>query len=287
MSRALFPVLLVAVLAAALLGHWLAPHDPTEPLGVPWRGPAPGHPLGTDALGRDVWSRVLAGGGELLTVSVAAAVCASAVGVVGGLAAGWAAGAVDRALTAAADLMLAVPSLLLALVAAVALPGRAAVVVATVCGGAPLTLRVVRDAVRSVRASGYVEAARCRGERPASILFREVLPAVRGLVAADLGLRLVVALQVASALGVLGFGASPPAPDWALMLRENMAGAAMNPWAVAAPAAALGATTVVLALAAQFSPRRDGVRPRRRGFTRRRKEVLDGGGSGGFDGFGG
>ncbi|MCK9873829.1 ABC transporter permease subunit, partial [Nocardiopsis dassonvillei] len=130
-------------------------------------------------------------------------------------------------------------------------------------------------------------AARCRGERPASILFREVLPAVRGLVAADLGLRLVVALQVASALGVLGFGASPPAPDWALMLRENMAGAAMNPWAVAAPAAALGATTVVLALAAQFSPRRDGVRPRRRGFTRRRKEVLDGGGSGGFDGFGG
>ncbi|MEE2039954.1 ABC transporter permease subunit [Nocardiopsis sp. CT-R113] len=271
MSRPLLAVLLVAVPATALLGPWLAPHDPTTPLGTPWLGPVPGHPLGTDALGRDVWSRVLAGGGELLAVSVTAAVCASAVGVVGGLAAGWAGGLADRALTAAADLMLALPSLLLALVAAVALPGRTAVVVATVCGGAPLTLRVVRDAVRSVRASGYVEAALCRGERSASVLVREVLPAVRGLVAADLGLRLVVALQIASALGVLGFGASPPAPDWALMLRENMAGAAMNPWAVAAPAAALGATTVVLALSVQLSSRRGGARPLRPAPARRKE----------------
>ncbi|WP_017573639.1 ABC transporter permease [Nocardiopsis halotolerans] len=269
MTRVLFSVLLAAVLATAALGHWLAPLDPTAHVGAPWRGPVPEHPLGTDALGRDVWSRVLAGGGRLLAVSVTAAVCASLVGVVGGLVAGWAGGAADRALTAAADLMLAVPSLLLALVAAVALPGRAAVVVATVCGGAPLTLRVVRDAVRSIRESGYVEAALCRGERTASVLTREVLPAARGLVAADLGLRLVVALQVASALGVLGFGVSPPEPDWALMLRENMAGAAMNPWAVAAPATALGVTTVVLALSAQFSSRRDGVRTRHRSSMRK------------------
>lgn len=269
------PLLSVAVAAVALTGERWAPHTPTSPVATPWQGPAPGHLLGTDALGRDVWSRVLAGGAELLGVSVTGAVCACAVGTVGGLAAGWCAGLASRTLTAAADLLLALPSLLLALVAAIALPWPAAVIVATVSGGAPLTLRVVRDAVRAARASGYVEAALLRGEGTASILAREVLPAVRGLVAADLGLRLVVALQVASALSVLGLGASPPDPDWALMLRENMTGVAINPWAVAAPAAALGATTVLLALLAQVYLSEDRtIRVRDRGPAR--KEPADG-----------
>ncbi|GAB3456799.1 ABC transporter permease subunit [Streptomonospora sediminis] len=278
MNRAVPAALAGAVLAAAAFGGRLAPRDPTEPAAVPWQQPSPGLPLGTDALGRDVWSRVLAGGAELLAVSLAAALCACAVGLAGGLVAGWAHQRVERAVTAVADALLAVPSLLLALVAAIALPGPAAVVAATVCGGAPLTLRVVRDAVRSIRASGYVEAARCRGEHPVWILAWEVLPAMRGLVAADAGLRLVVALQVASALSLLGFGAQPPEPDWALMLRENMAGAAMNPWAVAAPAGALGLTTVVLALSAQYAPP-GGSAPRRRRRgprTERRKEVRSG-----------
>ncbi|WP_040702799.1 ABC transporter permease [Nocardiopsis ganjiahuensis] len=252
MTRVLVPLLLAAVLATALLGGAWAPHSPTSPVGTPWQGPGPGHLLGTDALGRDVWSRVLAGGGRLLAVSVLAAVCASVTGTAAGLLAGWFGGLPSRTLTAGADLLLALPSLLLALVAAIALPWHAAVVVATVCGGAPLTLRVVRDAVRASRSSGYVEAALLRGETAASVLVREVLPAMRGLVAADLGLRLVVALQIASALSVLGLGAAPPAPDWALMLRENMTGVALNPWAVAAPAVALGATTVLLALLAQL-----------------------------------
>ncbi|PWV55408.1 MULTISPECIES: ABC transporter permease [Nocardiopsis] len=246
------PLLAAGVLAVALFGQGWAPNSPTAPLGAPWQGPSPGLPLGTDALGRDVWSRVLAGGGGLLGVSMTAAVCACVIGTVGGLVAGWFGGLTSRSLTAAADLLLALPSLLFALVVAVALPWYTAVIIATVCGGAPLTLRVVRDAVRAARTSGYVEAALLRGEATASILGREVLPAMRGLVTADLGLRLVVALQVASALSVLGLGAAPPAPDWALMLRENMTGVAINPWAVAAPAVALGITTVLLALLAQI-----------------------------------
>ncbi|GAA3983169.1 ABC transporter permease subunit [Thermobifida alba] len=247
-----------ALLGAAVGGPLLAPHDPTAVVAAAWQAPGPGHPFGADGLGRDVWSRVLAGGRDLVATAAAAALAASAVGVAGGLAAGWGGRLADRVLTGAADLLLAVPSLLLALVVAVAVPGRAAVVAATVCGGAPLTLRVVRDAVRGVRHAGYVEAAWTRGERPAAVLVREVLPAVRGLVAADLGLRLVIAVQVASALGLLGFGASPPAPDWALMLRENMPGVAANPAAVAAPAAALGLVTVALALTVQAAARHDG-----------------------------
>ncbi|MFV2198397.1 ABC transporter permease [Nocardiopsis sp. LOL_012] len=256
-NRLLVTVLLTAVLATAALGGWAAPYDPTDPVATPWRGSGPGHLLGTDALGRDVWSRVLSGGADLLAVSVTAALAASATGLAGGLAAGWLGGAADRVLTALTDLLLAVPSLLLALVAAIALPGPAAVVVATVCGGAPLTLRVVRDAVRAVRTTGYVEAARCRGESTAAIALREILPAMKGTVLADLGLRLVVAVQIASALNVLGFGTPPPEPDWALMLRENMAGVAMNPWAVAAPALALGLTTTALALSVHLATDRD------------------------------
>ncbi|MFJ9554101.1 ABC transporter permease [Nocardiopsis sp. NPDC101807] len=269
------PLLSAAVLAVALFGGWWAPHSPTSPTGAPWQPPDPVHLLGTDALGRDVLSRVLAGGRGLLVVSVAAAVCACAVGTAGGLAAGWFGGPASRLLTAAADLLLALPSLLLALLAAIALPWHTAVVVATVCGGAPLTLRVVGDAVRAARTSGYVEAALLRGERAAPILLREVLPAVRGLVVADLGLRLVVALQVASALSVLGLGAAPPAPDWALMLRENMTGVAINPWAVAAPAAALGAATVLLALLAQLYLSDDRT-PGSRDRGPARKEPADG-----------
>ncbi|WP_436887958.1 ABC transporter permease [Nocardiopsis dassonvillei] len=264
MSRTATAVLLATVLAAAALGGLAAPHDPTAPLSAPWQGPGPGHFLGTDALGRDVWSRVLAGGAGLLSVSVAAALAASLAGVGAGLAAGWYGGWTDRILSSLADLLLAVPSLLLALVVAVALPGHAAVVTATVCGGAPLTLRVVRDAVRAIRGTGYVEAARCRGESGAAILAREVLPAMRGVVTADLGLRVVVALQIASALNVLGFGPAPPAPDWALMLRENMLGIAMNPWSVAAPALAIGLTTVALALAVHLVTGRGPAAPQRR-----------------------
>ena len=253
MTRLLMPLALVAAATLVLGGVWPTPYDPTTTVGAPWQAPSSAHLLGTDVLGRDVWSRVLTGGGRLLTVAVAAALCASAIGIAGGLVAGWSGGLVARLLTACADLLLALPSLLLALVAAIALPWQLAVIVATVCGGAPLTLRVVRDAVHTIRSSGYVEAALLRGERPASILLREVFPAMRGLISADLGLRLVVAIQVCAALGVLGLGASPPAPDWALMLRENMTGVSANPWAVAAPAIALGATTVLFALVAQTS----------------------------------
>ncbi|MGQ4267078.1 ABC transporter permease [Nocardiopsis changdeensis] len=268
MSRALTAAALVAVLAAAALGGLAAPYDPTAPVSAPWQGPGAGHLLGTDALGRDVWSRVLAGGAGLLSVSFAAALAASLAGVGAGLAAGWYGGWTDRVLSHLADLLLAVPSLLPALVVAVALPGNAAVVTATVCGGAPLTLRVVRDAVRAIRGAGYVEAARGRGERSASILVREVLPAMKGVVTADLGLRIVVALQIASALNVLGFGPAPPAPDWALMLRENMLGVSMNPWSVAAPALAIGLTTVALALSVHLVTARGPGAPRRRKDTR-------------------
>lgn len=243
-------VALAAALAVALGGELITPTDPTRTLARPWTPPGPGLPLGTDGLGRDVLARVLSGGRELTVTASLAAVSATAVGLALGLWAGWSRSRPAAAALAAADLVLALPLLLLALLAAVSLPGSVAVVVGTVLGGAPLTLRVVADATRGARHAGYVEAALGRGERPVVVVFREVLPAHAGLVAADVGVRMVLAVQLAAALAVLGFGPAPPTPDWAVMLRENLSGLPLNPAGVLAPAVALAVLTIGVALTA-------------------------------------
>ncbi|MCP9955629.1 ABC transporter permease subunit [Actinomadura madurae] len=199
-------------MVAVLLGGEFAPHDPAASIGAPWAPPGDGSLLGTDDAGRDVLSRVLAGGRALTATALAAALTAAVLGTAGGLAAGWAGGRVDRLLSGLADLLLAVPFLLQAMVLAVALPAPAAVVAGTVCGGAPLGLRVIRDLAGQARGSGYVEAARGRGETAAAILGREVLPSLAGAAAADLVLRFVLALHLAAAFGMLGLGPEPPPP---------------------------------------------------------------------------
>ncbi|MHA6628696.1 ABC transporter permease subunit [Pseudonocardia sichuanensis] len=228
-ARWIAPAAAAAVALLVVTGGWLAPHTVDTVIGLPWETARPGAPLGTDSLGRDVLSRTLAGGLGIAATAVLAGVATTAVGTALGLLAGWRGGVADRAVRAVADVLLALPALVAALVLAVALPGPVAVVVGSVVVGAPLTAKLVRDGTRRVRAAGFVEAAVARGERTPAVLVREVLPALAGLTAADAGLRFVVALQLASALGVLGFGAQPPAADWALMLREDLPGAVLNP----------------------------------------------------------
>ncbi|MBG0816506.1 ABC transporter permease subunit [Planomonospora sp. ID82291] len=227
------------VLVIALGGEALAGRDPIRTVAVPWAAAGPGLPLGADALGRDVLARVLAGGRELTLLALAAAAAACALGVAGGLWAGWSRSRAVRTVTALSDLLLVLPLLLVAMLAVVVLPGPSAVVAGTVLGGAPLTLRVVADATAQARHAGYVEVALARGERGLSVLCREVLPAHAGLIGADLGQRTVLAVQLTAALNVLGFGPPPPAPDWAAMLRENLPGIGLNPAALLAPAVAL------------------------------------------------
>jgi len=240
-----------ALLVIVLGGPALAGDTAVRTVAAPWAPPGSGLPLGADALGRDVLARVLAGGRDLALVAGGSALVATVLGAGAGLWTGWSNGSVARGLAAAADLLLAVPLLLLALVAAVALPGPAAVLVGTVLGGAPLTLRVVADVTQASRGAGYVRAALGRGEPAATVLLREVLPAHSALVAADLGMRAVLALQLAAALSVLGFGSAPPAPDWAGMLRDNLVGLPVNPAAVLAPAVALAVLAAALAACAR------------------------------------
>ncbi|WP_222844491.1 ABC transporter permease [Saccharomonospora sp. CUA-673] len=243
-------------------GALFAPHDPAAVVAAPYSPPGEVGLLGTDTLGRDVLSRVLSGGTGLVLISLVAAVIATAAGVVGGLVTGWWRGRASRVLASSADVMLAVPQLLIALVVAVAVPGPAAVVIATVCGGAPLTLRVTADATRALSGSGFVEAARGLGERGPTLLVRELLPSLSGLVTADLGMRFVMAIQLASALSLLGFGAAPPEADWALMIHENLPGSGLNAASVLVPAAALAVTAAGAAATAAYLGHRTGTRER-------------------------
>nr|WP_269329687.1 ABC transporter permease subunit [Kineosporia babensis] len=238
-----------------MCGGWLTDVDPAQTLTRPWSPPSGEHPLGADALGRDVLARTLHGGRELALVAGAAALIATSCGAVIGLWAGWSRSRVGSAVAAGADLLLALPLLLVALVIAVAVPVPWPVIVATVLGGAPLTLRVVADATRNARHTGYVEAALSRGEPTLTVLLREVVPAHRGLLSADLGIRAVLALQLATALAVLGHGPAPPSSDWAVMLRENLTGMPLNPAAVLAPAFALTVLALVIAFAARQAQR--------------------------------
>jgi ABC-type glutathione transport system ATPase component/ABC-type dipeptide/oligopeptide/nickel transport system permease subunit len=254
--RWVLAAIVFVVLVVAVVGGWFAPHDPLAVVGRAWTSPGSGMPFGTDALGRDVFSRVLAGGRDLTLVALPAAVCAWLIGLAWGLVAGW----TGHAATVLADVLLAVPFLVLALLFAVTLPGWAAVVLGSVLAGAPLTMRLVRDLTRTARTAGYVEAALGRGERTTAVLFREVLPSIARYAVADLSLRFVVAVQLTSALALLGFGPQPPAPDWGLMLRENLPGASLNPAGVLAPAAALALLCLTVALTGHAVGAKPGVR---------------------------
>ncbi|GGU91381.1 hypothetical protein GCM10010182_02890 [Actinomadura cremea] len=262
--------LAAAAVGLALCGAALAPHDPSASVGAPWAPPAPGTPLGTDSAGRDVLSRLLAGGRALTATALAGAAAASLLGLLGGLATGWAGRRTARWARAVTDLLLALPFLLVALVLAAALPAPAAVIAATVCGGAPLGARMIGDLVRRAHGAGHVEAARGRGEGPAAIAVREVLPSLAGAIPADAVARFVLALQLAAAFGTLGLGTDPAAPDWGASLRENLPGAALNPWSLTAPAAALTAVALATAAAASVPSRPGGfaVGPARRAGRR-------------------
>ncbi|MEU2060882.1 ABC transporter permease subunit [Streptomyces sp. NPDC013455] len=237
--------------ALALAGPWLAPHAIDTPVTAPYAEPGGDAPFGGDQLGRDVLSRVLAGGRELVVTSllVAALVTGSAalLGAVGALRP-----AVGRFVERSADVLMLLPAVLGILLVTLSWPdgGRLAVVAASVVLGVPYAVRLVAGAAAPVAASGYVEAAAVGGERLWHLVAREVLPNLRATLLALFGLRFVAAVYLVATAGFLQVGPQPPAADWALMIRENSAGILLNPWAVLAPGIGIGLLAMSVNLAA-------------------------------------
>lgn len=209
--------------------------------------------LGSDALGRDVLSRVLAGTRLSLGLSAMATIIALAIGTAAGASAGYAGGALDTVLTSVADFVLVLPALYVVLALRGALPlvlSRAEIfwALAVVLGlvGWPSAARGVRGIVRVERGSGYAEAARAMGAGPWRILLVHLAPAARGFLAVQALLLLPAFVMAEATLSFVGLGFTPPAPSWGAMLQDaaNVRIAADAPWLLA-PAGAIVLTVFV------------------------------------------
>lgn len=237
-------ILLGMIAGLALCAPWLATHDPRRAMPEDqYQNPSTAHLLGTDQLGRDVFSRVLYGGRSTLSMAALAVAVTLGPGSVIGLAAGYAGRWIDRALMACMDALLAVPSLLLAL-ALIAVLGSGMVQIALAVGVAeiPAYARVTRAAVLEARALPHIEAARSIGARAPGILWRHILPVILPTLLAFAGVMLSWAILNGAALMFLGYGGDITAPDWGVMLSDGRQVFRTAPWAAFAPGVALSLT---------------------------------------------
>ena len=235
--------LLLVFAAATLLAPLLAPYDPHE-MGAgaaTLERPQRAHPFGTDALGRDLLSRVLWAGRVSLAIGIGVEVVAAALGIVVGTLAAYRGGWVDAVLMRGTDVVMAFPSLVLAigLIAVFEQPGLDKVALVLVALGWTTIARVVRGAMLSLKAREYVQAAQALGAGGGAIVWRHLLPNALGplLVATTIG---VGSNMVAEAgLSFLGLGAQPPTLSWGAMLADGQTFLASAPWVAVFPGAAL------------------------------------------------
>lgn len=240
-GRAGLIILAVMILAGLASLAGLVPDNPDlQNPAATLRGPSAAHLFGTDQFGRDVLSRVMAGTVlSLQTAVLAVAICA-VLGTLGGVAAGYFGGLVSTAVTSVADLIFAVPSVLLALAIVSGLgPGWQNTAIAVGISYTPIFIRVVRGPVLAIRQADYVKAAQVLGFSRRRILFRHVLPGVSGILAVQVTLALGWAVLIEASLDFLGLGPPPPAATLGLMVSDgtNIAGIAW--WTLAFPAIAV------------------------------------------------
>jgi peptide/nickel transport system permease protein len=254
--------ILAVLVVIAALAPVLAPHDPNaiDPSRV-LAGPDASHPFGSDALGRDVLSRVLFAFRVSLGVAVGSVLVAMAVGVPLGLLAGFYGGVVDSLVMRPVDLLLALPALLLALSLITILgPGSGVVLFAIAVIYLPILARVVRGSVLSVKGEAYVIGARARGVSRVGCMLRHVLPNSLGPAVVQASILMGFAIQIEAALSFLGLGAQPPTPSLGLMLADGYQVLQQAPWAdifpgLAIAIAVLGFVLVGDGLRAHFDPR--------------------------------
>lgn len=213
----------------AVISPWLAPHDPAatplldkvRPQTNPVPGPEPGFPLGADDKGRDLLSRLLVGSQQTLIVGVLATLFGFVGGMTLGTLAGAVAGWVDSAVMRAVDVMLSIPSLLLAftIAALVSRPTQWTVIIAIAVIQVPIFARLLRGSMLAQRASDHVLAARALGVRRRAIVFRHMLPNALGPVIVQATLVLATAIIDAAALSFVGLGnPDDRQPEWGQML---------------------------------------------------------------------
>jgi peptide/nickel transport system permease protein len=248
----------------AIFAPLLTPYGPTEQdYKAQNQGPSRAHPLGTDSLGRDIWSRLIYGarvvlvilpigenfwlpGGTALWGVFLGLVVGSTLGLMGGYVGGW----IDEIVMRLLDAMMAFPVILLYMIIIAAVGASATnVVLAIAIVGVPGIARLVRSLALDIRTRDYIRAAETRGERPWYIMFVEILPNARGPIIIDAMLRVGYAIFAMGTLGFLGLGLPPPSPDWGSMVAKGrqfiLSG---SPWAALWPSVAIASLVVGLNL---------------------------------------
>jgi len=235
----------------AILGSRITPFDPlydqTADLS---ESPSRDHLFGTDRLGRDVFSRVIAGSRDILLVAPLATVLATVFGTVLGLTTGYFRGIADDTVSRIIDAVLAIPLIVLAVTVIASLGSRSVwsvtIVIAIVFS--PIIARTVRAAVLGEAQLDYVEAARLRGERSPYVMFVEVLPNVMPPILVEATVRLGYAIFAVATLSFIGFGLQPPSADWAVQIADNYPYLSDQWWTVLFPALAISSLVVAVNL---------------------------------------
>jgi peptide/nickel transport system permease protein len=239
--------LALIVVLLAVIGPFVAPHPPLAFATVPGAGPSSGFPLGSDILGRDVLSRVLDGGWQLLLMAAAAMLIGVGLGAAAGIAAAQLRGWRDGLIMRTVDVVLAFPQLVFALLLVSILgPARWLLVVAVGFSHVPQVARVIRAAALDVSERDFVKAVEITGVRQSRLMVGEILPNLLTPLMVEAGLRLTYSIVIMTGLSFIGFGLQPPAPNWGYMINENRIILTTNPWAVVAPAILIAVLTVGL-----------------------------------------
>jgi peptide/nickel transport system permease protein len=242
-------LLLTAVLAITLAAPWLATHDPQDidPL-ARLRAPSVEHLLGTDALGRDVWSRTLYGGRISLMVGLVVGLLASAAGLGIGLASGYSRIA-DAIVMRVMDGLMSIPAILLAIaLMSVARASILTVIFAITVVEIPRVVRLVRSVVLTLREQTYVEAAVIAGTRPLRIVRRHILPNTLAPLIVQTTYICAAAMLVESILSFLGAGTPPEVPSWGNIMAEGRIFFQIAPWLILSPGLLLGLTVLAINL---------------------------------------
>jgi dipeptide transport system permease protein len=253
---------IAVLLFVALFAPWIAPHAPNETnsavflLPPAWQqGGSASYLLGTDAIGRDILSRLMYGARLSLSIGVAVVALSVVVGVVLGLVAGFFRGVLEIAIMRLMDIVLTMPSLLMAIVIVAILgPGLINAMVAVAIVVLPHYARITRAAVIAEISRDYVTAARVSGAGTLRLMFREVLPNCAAPLIVQASLGISTAILDAAALGFIGLGAQPPSPEWGTMLADAREFVLRAWWVVTFPGLA------ILAAVLAFNLLGDGLR---------------------------
>ncbi|HET6352311.1 MAG TPA: ABC transporter permease [Coriobacteriia bacterium] len=255
---------ILALVFVAIFGKYLTPYNPIETnMANALKPPSPEHWFGTDQLGMDIFSRVIAGTRVSLTVGLLAVSIALTIGTVLGAIAGYVGGRVDTIIMRLMDMMLAIPSILLAITLMAALgKGIDKAVVAIGLVSIPEYARLVRGNILSIKENDYVAAARISGNSNLRIIFRHVLPVALSVIIVRATLGISAAILDTAALGFLGMGVQPPQAEWGDMLGRARGFIFQAPHTLLYPGLAI--TLTVLAFNLVGDGMRDALDPKSR-----------------------